>query len=362
MDKIRVNLNKKSYDILVGSKIINELEKYLSQNSYSKIFVITDENIAKLHNNKLTNALQNFEFSQIIVKSGENSKSFASFQKIAEEILSQNIDRKSLIIACGGGVVGDLSGFVASVLLRGIDFIQIPTTLLSAVDSSVGGKTAINSQAGKNLIGSFYQPKLVLCDLDFIKTLPKREILAGYAEILKYGLIIDHEFFNDLEQNYQKIFDLDENFLTKSILKSCQIKAKIVEQDEREKGLRALLNFGHTFAHSFETETNYDGRLNHGEAVGIGMLMASEMSYNLKFLSDNEFNRIKAHIENSGLNFNLKSIKNNWDIKKLTANLYKDKKTENNNLNFILLNKIGEAFIEKNIDEKEFVKVTEKFI
>ncbi len=360
-NKIKVKLDEKSYDILVKNGAINELDQFLGQ-KYSKIFVLSDENVAQIHGKKIKDAIGTRNFEEILIKSGENSKSFEVFEEICEEILAKNIDRKSLIIAFGGGVVGDLAGFVASVLLRGIDFVQVPTSLLACVDSSVGGKTAINSKGGKNLIGSFYQPKLVICDLDILKSLPKREILAGYAEILKYGLIQDFKFFEFLEENYQEILELNEEFLSKAIVKSCQAKADIVSKDEKEIGIRALLNFGHTFAHSIENEAGYDGTINHGEAVGIGMLMAAEMSFDLEFLGQYDFSRIKKHIEKCGLNFSLKSIKNDWNLQNLTNNLYKDKKTENNSLNFILLNKIGEAFVEKGVDKKYYEKIVSKYI
>ncbi|MSP33993.1 MAG: 3-dehydroquinate synthase, partial [Rickettsiales bacterium] len=300
-NEIALNLGEKSYKIRIGAGEINYLPNFLQQKNYSKIFIITDENVARLHLAQLESILQGLNITTIKVASGEQSKSFASLEKTCEEILQQNVDRKSLIIAFGGGVVGDLAGFIASILLRGVDFIQVPTTLLACVDSSVGGKTAINSKSGKNLIGSFYQPKLVICDLNFLATLPQREFRAGYAEALKYGLIDDAEFFDFLDQNLDKIFVIDQNgsqknfvankqnsqeilqktftgdqkILQKIITKSCEIKARIVSQDEKENGVRALLNFGHTFAHSFENELNYSNDLLHGEAVGIGMLMAA---------------------------------------------------------------------------------------
>ena len=356
-NEIALNLGEKSYKIRIGACEINYLPDFLQQKNYSKIFIITDENVAKLHLAKLESILQGHNITSIKVASGEQSKSFAALEKTCEEILQQNVDRKSLIIAFGGGVVGDLAGFIASILLRGVDFVQVPTTLLACVDSSVGGKTAINSKSGKNLIGSFYQPKLVICDLNFLATLPQREFRAGYAEALKYGLIEDKEFFDFLDQNLEKIFANDTKILQKIITKSCEIKARIVSQDEKENGVRALLNFGHTFAHSFENELNYSNDLLHGEAVGIGMLMAAKMSQNLDMIDSNTFNTIKNHIEKSGLNFDLKKIRKNWNHQNLTAHLYKDKKTEHQNLTFILLEKIGKAVVKKSVNVGEFTKV-----
>lgn len=352
MKKIAVALANRSYDILIGKKSVGFLAEFLAQKSYSKIFIVTDENVAKLHLSGLQHILPNAE--SIILPAGEQTKSFASLEKISEEILHKGVDRKSLIIAFGGGVIGDLAGFVASILLRGIDFIQIPTTLLAAVDSSVGGKTAINSKSGKNLIGSFYQPKLVLCDLDFLKTLPERELRAGYAEVLKYGLIRDLDFFEFLEKHYSKLTLHDEEFLTKIISHSCAMKAEIVGRDERESAERMLLNFGHTFGHVFETEINYSNEILHGEAVAIGMKMAAKMSQNFGLIAADDFKRIASHLDNCGFVTDPFQIRKNWNEENLVSHLFKDKKTENKNLTFILLKKIGEAFIQKGVDLQEF--------
>ena len=359
-NKVTLDLQEKSYQIIVGSNVIEHLKAFLEINNYNKIIVISDENVVKLHGEKLKNIVQSIDF--VIVKAGENSKSFAVFEKACEEILQKNIDRKTLLIAFGGGVVGDLTGFCASVLLRGIDFIQIPTTLLAMVDSSVGGKTAINSQAGKNLIGSFYQPKLVLCDIDFLETLPLREFRSGYAEIVKYGFIYDKIFFEFLDENLTEIFAKNLQILQKIITRSCEIKAQIVGRDEKENGERALLNFGHTFGHIFETETNYSDEILHGEAVALGMLMASQMSVDFELIKEDEYQKIFNHLQKSGFNLNLKNIRQNWHQENLIKHLFKDKKTENNQLTFILLNKIGEAKIYKKISLENFLKVLKKFL
>lgn len=358
-NRISVALNERSYDIIIGKNSIEHLHKFLSENNYSKIFIITDENVANLHLSKLQSILPNAE--TIITKAGETTKSFSSLEKIAEEILSKGVDRKSLIVAFGGGVIGDLAGFIASILLRGIDFIQIPTTLLASVDSSVGGKTAINSASGKNLIGSFYQPKLVICDLEFLKTLPKREMLSGYAEVVKYGFIFDEKFFEFLEKNHNKIFS-DEEVLKKIITRSCEIKAEIVGRDERESGERALLNFGHTFGHIFETETGYSNEILHGEAVALGMAMAAKMSQNFGFISPQEFARVTSHLENCGFVINPKNIRKTWDVENLIRHLYKDKKNENQNLTFIVLKKIGAAEVKKSVALDDFKKVLSEFL
>jgi 3-dehydroquinate synthase len=359
-DKITVNLQEKSYEIIVGNNALEHLNLFLEERKYNKIIAISDENVVKFHGEKLKKIVKNLDF--VVVESGESAKSFTIFAKTCEEILQKNIDRKTLLIAFGGGVVGDLTGFCASVLLRGIDFIQIPTTLLAMVDSSVGGKTAINSQAGKNLIGSFYQPKLVLCDIDFLETLPLREFRSGYAEIVKYGFIYDYNFFEFLDKNIAEIFAKNLQTLQKIITHSCKIKAQIVGRDERENGERALLNFGHTFGHIFETETNYSNEILHGEAVAIGMLMASKMSIDFEFINDDEYQKIFNHLQKSGFELNLKNIRKNWHQENLIKHLFKDKKIENNQLTFILLNKIGEAKIYKKVSLENFIKVLKNFL
>ncbi len=363
-NKVFVALDERSYDILIEANSIEYLTKFLGEKSYSKIFVITDENVARLHLAGLEEVLKKTKISSEIIelKAGEQTKSFQFLERTCEKILAKNVDRKSLIIAFGGGVIGDLSGFIASILLRGIDFIQVPTTLLAMVDSSVGGKTAINSSLGKNLIGSFYQPQLVICDLNFLKTLPARQLRSGYAEVVKYGFISDENFLVFLEKNYQKIFSCDEEVLQKIVTCSCQVKAQIVGRDEKESGERALLNFGHTFGHIFETETNYSELILHGEAVAIGMAMAAKMSQNLGMISADDFFRVKLHLKNCGFEIDPKKIRQNWDEKNLLSHLYKDKKNENQNLTFILLETIGSALIKKAVDLSEFKKVLHEFL
>lgn len=363
-NKITISLPERNYDVLVDKNAINQLEEFLATKKYSKIFVITDENVAKYHLSTLQNVLNktNIKVEVIVNEFGEKIKSFKYLEKNAEEILNKGIDRKSLIIAFGGGVIGDLSGFLASILLRGIDFIQVPTTLLAMVDSSVGGKTAINSKAGKNLIGSFYQPKLVICDIEFLKTLPKREFLCGFAEVVKYGFISDENFFNFLQKNHDEIFALNEDLLIEIVKISCQNKANIVAKDEKENDVRALLNFGHTFGHVFETETNYGNLILHGEAVALGMAMASKMSLNFGLITNDEHETITNYLQKCGFIIDAKKYDFSFDKDKLIKHLFKDKKVERGNLTFILLNKIGEAFIKKSVDVKDFERVLLDFI
>lgn len=362
---VKLELGDRSYEIAIGSNIRNNLAQYLNQiGDFSKIFIITDSNVARLHLDDVSQILDksNIKHQNIILEAGEKTKDFSNLQNLCDKILSENIDRKTLLIALGGGVIGDLCGFVASILLRGVDFIQIPTTLLAAVDSSVGGKTAINSKFGKNLIGSFYQPKLVLCDLDFLQTLPDRDFISGYAEVIKYGLIDDEPFFKYLEDNISRIKAKDPEILKELIVKSCQTKAKIVSQDETEQGKRALLNFGHTFGHIFETQTAYSNELFHGEAVGIGMLMAAKMSHKLDLIKNEDVARIKKHLSDSGLFTSPKEVRKSWNKDELLSHLYKDKKVQNNKLTFILLNKIGNAFIQKDVQEELFLEILKDFI
>ena len=359
-EMVKVSLDNRSYNIIVGKGVIDCLSNNIKEiNNYSKIVVIVDQNVANLHLDSLNNQLKSLsiEIKNIVIEAGESAKSFSNLQNLAEQILEYGIDRNSLIIAFGGGVVGDLSGFIASILLRGIDFIQIPTTLLAAVDSSVGGKTAINSKFGKNLIGSFYQPRLVLCDINFLQTLSKRDFFSGYAEVVKYGLVRDKNFFMYLEQNLDKIIVRDVNVLQKIIVKSCQIKADIVRLDERENNLRAILNFGHTFGHVLETEIGYSNKLLHGEAVAIGMVLAARMSVHLKRFDIKNISLIANHLSRVGLPISPKNIKKSWNVKHLISHLYKDKKVKNNNLTFILLEEIGKSTVEENIDEQNFLNI-----
>jgi shikimate kinase/3-dehydroquinate synthase len=362
---VKVDLGNRGYNIVVGSGVVSELREYISKvNRYSKIVVITDQNVAKLHLEALNNQLKNLpvQLKNIVVEAGEKAKSFSNLQNVVEQILETGIDRNSLIIAFGGGVVGDLSGFVASILLRGIDFIQVPTTLLAAVDSSVGGKTAINSKFGKNLVGTFYQPKLVLCDLDFLKTLPIRDYISGYGEVVKYGLIKDKDFFSYLDSNLDKIKNRNLEVLQKIIVKSCQIKAEVVGLDEKENNLRAILNFGHTFGHIFETETNYSDKLFHGEAVAIGMVLAVKMSIHLGMLDAKILPLVVNHLKKVGLPTSPQNIQKFWNINNLTTHLYKDKKVENKNLTFVLLEELGKSVIKKNVSEQDFLNIIKQEI
>ena len=359
---LNVSLNRKvenlSYPIIIGDNILSSSGEILKEFIYKKnVIVIYDSFFSvktSLNNefeefiqsiNKLTTTL-NF----IDIPGGDQTKNINQLNEIIEKVLTYGIDRQNVIIAFGGGVIGDIAGFAASILLRGINYIQVPTTLLSQVDSSVGGKTGINSKIGKNLIGSFHQPQAVLADINILKTLPNREFRAGFAEVIKYGLIKDLEFFNWLNQEYDSIFVHDKIKLQKMITKSCEIKAKIIKNDEKEGGKRALLNLGHTFAHAIESFGNFDGRIIHGEAVSIGICLAFKLSNKLCFCSTDDTKKVINLFQKSKLPTSL------HDIKKLSISTsgmiqkFKlDKKNRQNELTFILNKRIGESFIKHNV-------------
>lgn len=302
--KITVTLTDHSYDIHVGDGLLDQAGKFIAPLlSRPRTVIITDENVARHQLPRLEKSLTNaaIDFDLIVLPAGETTKSFQQLEKLLDQLLGLKLERRDKIIAFGGGVIGDLVGFAASVYQRGIGFIQIPTTLLSQVDSSVGGKTGINSPRGKNLIGSFHQPDLVLTDVSTLDSLPKRQLLAGYAEVVKYGLIGDRAFFEWLEENGHKIISGDREAQTKAIITSCKAKAIVVAEDEKEKGVRALLNLGHTFGHALEAEVGYSDHLFHGEAVSIGMVMAFDLSVRMGLCPSADAIRVRNHLEQMSL-------------------------------------------------------------
>lgn len=349
---LTVSLGERSYEIVVGERILGKAGKYiLPLIKTKKVLIVCDESVAKLYLHRLTNALEEAQIRSrsLLIKPGEGSKSMASFAELMEALLGEKPDRKTTLIALGGGVIGDLTGFAASVLLRGVEFIQIPTTLLSQVDSSVGGKTGINSRFGKNLIGSFHQPRLVLADVATLATLPKRELLSGYAEVVKYGLINDMAFFEWLESHGAGLLGGDTALLTEAILRSCAAKAAIVGADEKEGGVRALLNLGHTFGHALEAETGYGEALLHGEAVAIGMALALRLSVAMGICAQGELDRVIAHYEAAGLMHSPLQVRADWDVDALMEHFTRDKKVDDGKLTFILLRGIGKAFITQEV-------------
>lgn len=358
MRYIDVSTSDKHYKIEIDQGFVwSRLATVLQD--YSKAFLLIDGAIEQHYQADIQHLCEtsHVECQQIVLGQGEAQKSIDHYSTLAERILSIGLDRKSVIVAIGGGVTGDLAGFLAATLLRGVGFIQVPTTLLAQTDSSVGGKVAVNMKAGKNLLGAFYQPDYVFIELDFFKTLPKRAMVAGYGEVLKYGLMRDRGFFDDLNNGLAKdMFALDKQALIKAIAVSCQIKADIVSADEKEADKRALLNLGHTFGHVFEALCDYDGRIEHGEAVLIGMAMAARFSVDEGLMHTEEYQEIAHHYQALGLPLHwhdhFKDVSDAPDFKaeSFLKKMYKDKKTTNGQITLILMRGIGEAFIQKDSD------------
>lgn len=350
MRKVKVDLGVKSYDIVIGYDLKNEIRAFVKQADFSsKGLIITDSNLAPLYSAKLQEILKAVGLTAdiAVIPAGESSKSLKVAETLYTKAINLGLDRKSPIFALGGGVVGDLAGFIAATYMRGVPFVQIPTSLLAQVDSSVGGKVAVNHALGKNLIGAFYQPKAVFMDLNMMSTLPKREIYTGLGEIIKYGIIYDAEFFKYLEENKEKILALEPEAITHVIARSCEIKAAVVSQDEQESGLRRILNFGHTIAHTIEKETNYV-RYNHGEAVAIGMIAAAHISWQLRLIDENTFLRVKKLI--TDLHLPVKA--ENCQADNMYNDIFHDKKTINGKVNWVLMSAIGKVIIRNDISEK----------
>jgi 3-dehydroquinate synthase/shikimate kinase/3-dehydroquinate synthase len=284
------------------------------------------------------------------------NKNFGSVNKILDILLDKNFSREDCVISIGGGITGDISGFAASLFKRGLKFINIPTTLLSQVDSSIGGKTGVNSKYGKNLIGSFYQPNLVISDVQFLKTLPKRELICGYGEILKHSLIANKSFYNFLDKNNDKILKLSSPFVEKAIYESCKIKKDVVEKDEKEQGLRKILNFGHTFAHAYEASLGYSKKLNHGEAVILGMQSALNFSLKNSLIQKKDCHSILMHISKANLPSKIKNFFKIRDLNKILSFMAKDKKNNSNKINLVLLKKIGQPIINKEYKKNDLSK------
>ena len=354
---VNVALGSRSYDIHVGRGLLARAgELFAPILKQRRVFIVTDSTVAPLYLAPLTASLKaaGIRADHVIVPAGETSKDFAHLEKVLDAMLAAKCERGTMIVALGGGVVGDLTGFAAAVLLRGVDFIQVPTTLLSQVDSSVGGKTGINTAAGKNLVGAFHQPKLVLADTDVLGTLPRRELLAGYAEVAKYGLLGDAKFWTWLESNGAAALaggDNAHSFLRHCIVTSCEAKARIVAADEKESGERALLNLGHTFGHAFEAEIGYGGELLHGEAVAIGMVMAFDMSARLGFAPAADAQRIRAHFTAVGLPTTppKQGPRGAITAAMLMEHMTHDKKMKDGALTFVLARGIGQAFLTNDV-------------
>lgn len=339
----KVSLGKDSYCIFIGNKNLKNITNYIpNYKHYSKKILITDKKIIEKKKRLLRTELFNIvNYEMIILPDGEKIKSFKYLQELIEKILKFGVDRNSLIICFGGGVLGDLVALAASLVLRGIDFVQIPSTLLAQVDSSVGGKTGINSKYGKNLIGTFKQPKSVIISIDILKTLDKREIISGYAEILKYSFIKDPLFFNWLKLNGKKVISLDPSSCIYAVKKSCSIKSNIVSKDEKEIGIREILNFGHTFGHAIESMTGYSNKIKHGESIFVGMYLAIKFSIFLNLCKQTVLESYEKHLNEIGIKYKLKQYNFKFDPKTFQKYIKFDKKVKKDKIKFVLLKKIG---------------------
>lgn len=351
---VRVELDERSYDILIGDSLIacaGELvTPFVKQ---KRVFVVSDETVWGLHGNALTNGLSaaGISATEKVLPAGESTKNWTQLGEVLDWLLASGAGRDDVLIAFGGGVIGDLTGLAASLLKRGMRFVQIPTTLLAQVDSSVGGKTAVNSAQGKNLVGAFYQPRLVIADMGVLKTLPDRERRAGYAEIIKYGLINDRGFFEWLSEKGSEVLALQPDAIAEAVAVSCRAKAQIVAQDEREGGVRALLNLGHTFGHALEAANGYGADLLHGEAVGTGMVLALRYSARLGLMSPEHAARAADLIETSGLEPELSRLPGGpYQAEPLVEAMKQDKKARGGQVPLILAKGLGEAFIYPNAD------------
>ncbi len=343
MEKVFIDLGEMSYGIHIEESLLNSISDYIGD--ADKWMIITDKNVDQLYGGKVTKALEGKEIHKFIIDPGEESKTFSTVENILNEMIEEGLTRRSKIIALGGGVVGDIAGFCASIYMRGISFIQIPTTLLAQVDSSVGGKTGVNMSQGKNMIGSFYQPQVVIIDTDTLSTLPKRELISGMGEIVKYGVIWDYNFLNFIEENLEDIMNLEEEIMKKIIKKCCQIKAEVVSEDEKELGIRKILNFGHTIAHAIETLTDYK-RYTHGEAVSIGIYYEALMAKSFGYIDEEYFKKIENLIKNLGVCLDISE----FSIESLREAMMKDKKNKDDKISFILpkgREKVEEVFLKK---------------
>ncbi len=342
MQTLTVNLGDRSYPIYVGDEILSSVGDLLPRAGLrGKVAVVTNPTVAQLYLDPVHESLNGagFEVTPVLIPDGEQHKDFRSLSVIYDRLIADRFERQSCVLALGGGVVGDLAGFAAATFLRGIAYVQVPTTLLAQVDSSVGGKTGVNHQDGKNLIGAFYQPRLVLIDVAVLRSLPRREFIAGLAEVIKYGVIQDPALFKLLEENMGKLTSLDRPLLTQVIATACAIKAKVVEQDEREDDVRAVLNFGHTIGHALEAATHYQKYL-HGEAVGIGMAQAAAISAQQGFCDQRSLERIRKLIKKAGLPL---EIPREVSMQNLIQGMEVDKKSAGGKIKFVMCRGIGQT-------------------
>ncbi len=346
LQKVSIDLADRSYPIVIGSGLLDQPQTYTDLPNASQALIVTNTAVARLYLQRLRGALQGKyrQVLEVVLPDGEQYKNWQTLNLIFDALLGQGCDRKTVLFALGGGVVGDMTGFAAASFMRGVPFVQVPTTLLAQVDSSVGGKTAINHPLGKNMIGAFYQPQLVVCDLDTLRTLPPRELSAGLAEVIKYGPIADLAFLDWIEANLDALLASDPAALAHAVQRSCEIKAWVVGQDEREAGLRAILNFGHTFGHAIEAGLGY-GEWLHGEAVGCGMVMAAELSCRLGLVKRDFVQRLTALIARAGLPVRGPKLSAEDNAGRYLAMMRLDKKAEAGEIRFVLIDGPGRAAV-----------------
>jgi len=355
MTRVDVGLGDRSYPILIEAGLLDRAAEHLARFARNgRLVVVTDESVAATQLPRLVAGLGDIRVDPVILPSGEATKSWAMLERLTDQLMGVGVERSDRIVALGGGVIGDLVGFAASILKRGCGFVQVPTTLLAQVDSSVGGKTAINTRAGKNLVGAFHQPDLVLIDPTTLDTLPQRQVRAGYAEVVKYGLIDDFDFFSWCEAHATALLAGDPDARTKAIAHSVAAKARVVAADERETiGTRALLNLGHTFGHALEAETGFSDRLLHGEAVACGMALAFRFSAAQGLCPGQDASRVARHLDQVGLPTTLKAAHVDTDGATLVGHMAHDKKMEGGKLPFLLARGIGQTFLAKDVDLAE---------
>ena len=359
--KIIVKTKNEKYPILIGRNLIANFSSLLRKNSitFKKCLIVIDKNVPKDSLINITKSFKNIEVHKYIFHANEKNKNQKSVDKILNILLSKNFSREDCVISFGGGITGDVVGFAASLFKRGLKFINVPTTLLAQVDSSVGGKTGINTMHGKNLIGSFYQPKIVISDIEFLRSLPYREIICGYGEILKHSIIANKRFYFFLNKNIDDILKLKSPLIEKSIIESCKIKKLVVEKDEKEMGLRKILNFGHTFAHAYEASLNFSKNLNHGEAVILGIKSALKFSFEKKIFKKDQFNLMSYHLDKPDFPRSIKDYFSPSDLGRIVSFMLRDKKNNSKKIKLMLIKKIGGPIIEKEFSQstiKEFLK------
>ena len=357
-NKVSIKTSTKNYSVIIGRGLIGKIDKILNANrlKFDKCLVVTDKNIPNKFKRLLYKKLKTNKLFKIVITASEKNKNYRTIEKIHTVLFENRFNREDCIISFGGGIIGDIVGFASSTFKRGMKFINIPSTLLSQVDSSIGGKTGVNNKFGKNLIGSFYQPDLVVSDMNILASLPEREIICGYAEILKSSIIDNFNNFLYLDKNLKKILKLKSPFIERSIIKSCNLKKRVVEKDEKEKNYRKVLNLGHTFAHSYESTLGFSKKLNHGEAVILGIKNAVEFSFKRKILTKQKFNIILNHINRIGMKPKIEKLFKKRHVSKIMNYMRSDKKNNSNNINLILVKDFGKIIIDFQINPTNLKK------